>query len=590
MNMATKPASHMTAEILEAPEAVARQETSLAGPLRELVRRLKAKPPQVVVTVARGSSAHAAAFAKHAIERHLGIPVAAAAPSIVTVYHRDLNLKDQLLLAISQSGRSDDLIEQTRSARRAGALTVALVNAADSPLAAESDIVLPIGAGLEQSIAATKSFIATLAALLRLTAEWAENDALAAAISRLPERLKAAADLDWSACFGAFAPAPSLMVIGRGSTLAIAREAALKLKETCNLHAEGYSGAEFQHGPMALVAANYPILMFMPTDAAKDALVALGGRSAPQTRGGLQRRAGRGRGALAGASAGSAGGRCHLPDTKLLCGGRAFGETARRWTRTGRAISTRSRAHDDGQAIRGRRGGDLRRRGLARGLRGDRRGRAHRRPRAARRSACGACRPRAPRGRMARARLHRCAGEWRRRRPLQQRADARRDRRHCRRASAIRHDGLLPTLITDSDETMRAARAAVDAAMQTQPGVLGIHFEGPFLSPEKPGVHDPHPDARAQFLASRAAHRICRRHARHPGAGARAGRLHPLPRRPRCSRLARPFHGDLRADACRHGRWPDRLYSPLQRHAARWRRASRGPSRRRWKRPAAGTG
>jgi glucosamine--fructose-6-phosphate aminotransferase (isomerizing) len=265
----------MAAEILQAPEAVARQEQRLSGPLGELVRRLKAKPPRVVVTCARGSSAHAAAFAKHAIERHLGIPVAAAAPSIVTVYHRDLNLKDQLLLAISQSGRSDDLIEQTKSAKRAGALTVALVNATDSPLAAESDIVLPIGAGLEQSIAATKSFIATLAALLRLTAGWAENGELAAANSRLPERLKAAATLDWSACFAPFTKASSLMVIGRGSTLAIAREAALKLKETCNIHAEAYSGAEFQHGPMALVSAQYPILMFMPADEAAGVLVAL---------------------------------------------------------------------------------------------------------------------------------------------------------------------------------------------------------------------------------------------------------------------------------------------------------------------------
>jgi glucosamine--fructose-6-phosphate aminotransferase (isomerizing) len=275
VNVTAKPASHMATEILEAPDAVARQERNLAGPLGALVRRLKAKPPRVVVTAARGSSAHAAAFAKHAIERHLGIPVAAAAPSIVTVYHRDLNLKDQLLLAISQSGRSDDLIEQTKSARRAGALTIALVNATDSPLAAESDIVLPIGAGVEQSIAATKSFIATLAALLRLTAEWAEIGELAAAIPRLPERLKAAADLDWSACFGAFTKASSLMVIGRGSTLAIAREAALKLKETCNIHAEAYSGAEFQHGPMALVSADYPILMFMPSDEAAGALVTL---------------------------------------------------------------------------------------------------------------------------------------------------------------------------------------------------------------------------------------------------------------------------------------------------------------------------
>lgn len=265
----------MAAEILQAPEAVARQERSLAAPMRALVRRLKSKPPLVVVTSARGSSAHAAAFAKHAIERHLGIPVAAAAPSIVTVYHRDLKLKDQLLLAVSQSGRSDDLIEQTRSAKRAGALTVALVNATDSPLAKESDIVLPIDAGPELSVAATKSVIATLTALLRLTGEWAENGELKRAIPQLPERLKAAAELDWRACFGPFAKASSLMVIGRGSTLAIAREAALKLKETCSLHAEAYSGAEFQHGPMALVSARYPILMFMPSDEAAGVLVAL---------------------------------------------------------------------------------------------------------------------------------------------------------------------------------------------------------------------------------------------------------------------------------------------------------------------------
>ena len=273
--MAQAHSAHMAAEIKQAPEVVRRQEQALAGPLRELVRRLKANPPRVVVTSARGSSAHAAAFAKHAIERHLGIPVAPAAPSIATVYHRDLKLKDQLLLAISQSGRSDDLVEQTKSASRAGALTVALVNVTDSPLAQASDIVLPLEAGPEHSVAATKSFVATLAALLRLTALWAEDDALAGAVARLPERLTAAAALDWSACFGALTPASSLITIGRGPTLAIAREAALKLKETCNLHAEGFSGAEFLHGPVALVSNNYPILIFMPGDAAADALVAL---------------------------------------------------------------------------------------------------------------------------------------------------------------------------------------------------------------------------------------------------------------------------------------------------------------------------
>ena len=275
MSAVQKPSSHMAAEIQQTPGIVRRQEQALARPLEDLARRLQHSPPHVVVTCARGSSAHAAAFAKHAIERHLGIPVAAAAPSIATVYHRDLKLNGQLLLAISQSGRSDDLIEQTKSARGAGALTVALVNATDSPLAHESDIVLPMGAGPEHSVAATKSFVATLCAVLRLTAAWAENSELQRALSRLPERLTAATGLDWSASFGAFAHAPSLITIGRGPTLSIAREAALKLKEVCNLHAEGFSGAEFLHGPVALVAANYPILMFMPGDAAADALIAL---------------------------------------------------------------------------------------------------------------------------------------------------------------------------------------------------------------------------------------------------------------------------------------------------------------------------
>jgi len=262
----------MAEELREAPDAVRRQQQALTAPLGALVARLRSRPPQFVVTCARGSSAHAAVFAKHSIERNLGLAVADAAPSIVTVYRRTLQLKDQLFLAISQSGRSDDLIEQTKSAKSAGALAVGLVNDAASPLAAACDIVLPIGAGAEISVAATKTFVATLAAILRLTAAWSDNLALARALDNLPERLERASALDWSASFGALAGAASMMTIGRGPTLAIAGEAALKLKETCLLHAEAFSGSEFLHGPIALVAKNYPILMFMPADAAADAL------------------------------------------------------------------------------------------------------------------------------------------------------------------------------------------------------------------------------------------------------------------------------------------------------------------------------
>jgi glutamine---fructose-6-phosphate transaminase (isomerizing) len=262
----------MAAELREAPEAVRRQAAALVAPLRDLVDRLNRKPPQVVVTCARGSSAHAATFGKHLIERCLGIPVAAAAPNIATVYHRRPVLKDQLFLAISQSGRSDDLIETATLAKAAGALTVALVNEVESPLARASDIVLPIAAGREISIAATKTFVASVAALIRLVAGWAADRSMGSAIDRLPDRLAGAAALDWGAAVDLLATSDSLVTIGRGPTLAIAREAALKFKETCDLHAEAFSGAEFLHGPIALVSARYPILMFMPTDEAADGL------------------------------------------------------------------------------------------------------------------------------------------------------------------------------------------------------------------------------------------------------------------------------------------------------------------------------
>jgi glutamine---fructose-6-phosphate transaminase (isomerizing) len=262
------PKARIARELREAPGVVGRQGHELARPVRELVARLKRKPPQVVVTCARGSSAHAATFAKHLIERHLGIPVAAAAPSIGTIYGQRLRLENQLFLAVSQSGRSDDLVEQTAAAKAAGALTAAVVNAVDSPLAAACDVVLPIAAGPELSVAATKTFVATLAALLRLAAAWGDDERLEAAIERLPDRLAAAGSLDWGAALPTFAATISLVTIGRGPTLAIAREAALKLKEICNLHAEAFSGAEFLHGPVALVSLRYPILLFVPTDAA----------------------------------------------------------------------------------------------------------------------------------------------------------------------------------------------------------------------------------------------------------------------------------------------------------------------------------
>jgi glucosamine--fructose-6-phosphate aminotransferase (isomerizing) len=258
----------MQEEWQQIPAAVGRQASAIEAALAELVRHVRRAPPSFVITCARGSSAHAATFGKHLVERHLGIPVGAFAPNIATIYRRALKLSGQLFLTVSQSGKSDDLLESVAMAKAAGALTASIVNDITSPLAKLSDIVLPMAAGPEVSVAATKTFVTSLSAWLHLVAAWAGLDDLRAAIERLPDRLAAAMRLDWSPALPALAEATSLVSLGRGPTLAIAREAALKLKETSNLHAEAFSGAEFLHGPIALVEASYPILVFMPTDEA----------------------------------------------------------------------------------------------------------------------------------------------------------------------------------------------------------------------------------------------------------------------------------------------------------------------------------
>jgi glucosamine--fructose-6-phosphate aminotransferase (isomerizing) len=268
-------AAGMDSDLREAAAAVERQTNILAAPIKALIDELNRQPPRVVVTCARGSSAHAATFAKHLFELRLGVPVAAAAPNIATVYRRALNLKDQLFLTISQSGRSDDLIETTAMARAAGAITAAIVNDPNSPLAEVSQIVLPLAAGNERSVAATKTFIASLAALLQLTAFWTADPAMRLAHARLPDRLAQAERLEWGTALAALAAADSLITIGRGPTLAIAREAALKLKETCELHAEAFSAAEFHHGPIALISSAFPILAFNPWDDAAGSVTAL---------------------------------------------------------------------------------------------------------------------------------------------------------------------------------------------------------------------------------------------------------------------------------------------------------------------------
>lgn len=269
----TDPArTRMFAEAREAADAVAAQLAANRDTVAALAARLRRDPPRAVMTCARGSSDHAATFAKYLIETRLGLPTASAAPSVASVYGTPSAVDGMLCLAISQSGRSPDLIATLAAAKQGGALAVALVNDPDSPLAEAADHVLPLHAAPEKSVAATKSFIASLAALASLVAAWREDEALAAALAETPGLLTRAWGCDWSPLVARLSRAHGLYVVGRGLGLGIAQEAALKLKETCGLHAEAFSAAELRHGPMALVGPDLPVLVFRQSDETEESV------------------------------------------------------------------------------------------------------------------------------------------------------------------------------------------------------------------------------------------------------------------------------------------------------------------------------
>lgn len=258
--------TRMHAEAAEAAEAIARQFAANAAVIDALVARLKQQPPRFIVTCARGSSDHAATYGKYLFETTLGLVTASASPSVGSVYAVKPQLDGALFVVISQSGKSPDLLRNAEIAKAAGARVVALVNVADSPLAQLADTVIPLHAGPEKSVAATKSYLCSLAALLQLTAHWSGDAALLAAVDGLPDALRAAWRQDWSSLVAGLRLADNLFVLGRGLGLAAAQEAALKFKETCGLHAEAFSSAEVKHGPMAIVDADFPVLVFAQDD------------------------------------------------------------------------------------------------------------------------------------------------------------------------------------------------------------------------------------------------------------------------------------------------------------------------------------
>jgi len=266
MSLPEETQTLMFNEAAQTADVVAAQFARNRATVESLAASLRAAPPPFVVTCARGSSDHAATYAKYLFETQLGIVTASASPSVGSVYEAPLALRGALYVVISQSGKSPDLLRNAEAAKAAGARVVALVNVEDSPLAQLAETVIPLGAGPERSVAATKSYLASLAAILQLGALWKQDPALIAALDALPGALRQAWNADWRKLTDGLAEAHNLFVLGRGLGLAAAQEAALKFKETCGLHAEAYSSAEVKHGPMALVGPGFPVLAFAQPD------------------------------------------------------------------------------------------------------------------------------------------------------------------------------------------------------------------------------------------------------------------------------------------------------------------------------------
>ena len=271
MNLDTR----MFREAADAPAAVRSQLHANRDLVEHLGGVVREFAPRAVVTCARGSSDHAATYAKYLIETRTGLLASSAAPSISSLYESKADLEAVLFVAISQSGASPDLLAAAAAARDAGALVLALVNAEESPLARAAHHTIPLRAGVEASVAATKSYIASLAAIVHLVASWTQDRELQHALEQAPDKLALAWQLEWGAAVEHLRSANSLYVVGRGLGLGIAQEAALKLKETCGLHAEAFSAAELRHGPMALVRRGFPVLAFAQHDETREGIEAL---------------------------------------------------------------------------------------------------------------------------------------------------------------------------------------------------------------------------------------------------------------------------------------------------------------------------
>jgi len=253
-----------TAEIPTAAERLLARRDVFAP----IVERIEQAKPRIIVFCGRGSSGHIGVYLRYLFEARLGLLGSAAAPSVVTAYQRPPEMRNALFVVVSQSGRSPDLVDATQMARKFGALTLAIVNDENSPAAAASELVLPIGAGTEHAVAATKTVALSMIAGAQLVAALARDDDLNDGLRHLPLRLSGALACDWSAWADCAAGAPAAFVVGRGYGLGCVREIALKVAEILRVPTLGYSAAELRHGPRASISPATPVLVLRQNDQA----------------------------------------------------------------------------------------------------------------------------------------------------------------------------------------------------------------------------------------------------------------------------------------------------------------------------------
>ena len=293
MAATASPPTRMRREIEQIPSAVDRILAASPSELRSVADAIRRHRPAWAVIAARGTSDHAAVYAQYLIETHLGVPTGLAKPSVTTVYGAPLAWRGGLLIAISQSGQSPDIVGVVEAARRGGALTVSITNEHPSPLATSAEWHLRCHAGQELAIPATKTYVAQLAVVAALVAAVTEDAELTDGLAAMPAALRSALRLTdgWLAGPGRtavtdLAAADRALIISRGYNLATSLELALKLKETCGLFAEAYSTADFAHGPLVLAQAAVPALAIRPdgamgvlVDETLAAVAARGGRA-----------------------------------------------------------------------------------------------------------------------------------------------------------------------------------------------------------------------------------------------------------------------------------------------------------------------